>query len=146
MKLINLAFLLCATLAIACGGGTKSGTTTPANGSGAGAGPNGDQPPPPADERLMLMFEQLSTELVTAGTDCNKYAQYVSTWTTSNGARYSQLHTEAKALDLAKDRLDLVNKRLETSLASVVKGYSRCRNNADAAKAYKAFDALIERD
>jgi len=146
MKHINRTFLLLAcfllaSFAVACGGGSKAGTTTPGTSSG---GASGDQPPPPADERLMILFEQLSTELVTAGTDCNKYAQSVSTWTTANTTRYPQLHSEAKAANLSKDRLKLVNKRLEQSLATAVKGFNRCRNSEAAAKAFKAFDALLD--
>jgi hypothetical protein len=148
MKLMNLAFLFLATLAIACGGGNKAGSTTPA-GNGAQPGgppPSVDQPPPPADARLQNLFEQLATDLATAGTDCDKYAQSVATWTTANGQRYKQLHADAKALDLGRPELKAFNKRLAQNLATVVKGFARCRNNEAAAKAFQGFDALIERN
>jgi len=120
---------LCASFAIACGGATK--TTAPPVATDNGS--KGDQPPPPADERLMVLFERLSTELVTAGTDCNKYAQSVATWTTANRTRYPALHTEAKAADLPAERLALVNKSLEQSFTTSQVSHAlqhKCNNHA----------------
>lgn len=149
MKLISVAFAFVAVTAISCGGGAKPGTTTPPSNTpptDPHVGNNkADEPAPPAEERLLLMFERLSTELVTAGTDCDKYAQYVKTWTVANGRRYKQLHAQAKTMSFSAKRLSTLNHRLEHSLGAVVKGYSRCRSSDAATKAFKAFDALIER-
>lgn len=143
MKLINLAFLAGVAVAMGCGGSTKAKTTPPPPPTGGEvAQPN--QPPPPDDEQLVRLFEQLAAQVTAAGTDCNKYAQHLSSFVLDHGKRYKELNAQVRATPTAADRLSGLKTRLENSLATVVQGYARCKNSTAASNAFTEFDGLLD--
>lgn len=145
MRLVKFVILFGAAVAIGCGGSASSKQTTPSgNNSVPSTKPADDQPRPSADQRLVMLFEQLATEVATAGADCGKYAQSVQTWTKANNARYLQLSARVQNMTLRPEQVRANNARLEASLSKVVSGYKRCQTNAQAKAAFKAFDSLID--
>jgi len=144
MRLVKLVLSFAAVVAIGCGGSASTGKTTPSgNNTPTSTQPAADQPPLPPGEQLMVMFEQLATEVGGAGTDCNNYAQSVQRWTTANQARYKQLAGQVRAMTPSRDQARNMKGRLAAAMGRVVEGYKQCQANARAKAAFTGFDALV---
>lgn len=98
----------------------------------------------PAAERAVGLFERLAYEVSTAGQDCDRIADRLSSFTRNHQTDYPSLADQARSTPLDAEARAAHDQRLRSALASILTAVDGCAAHAGAQKAFTEFDLLVD--
>jgi len=149
--------LLIALAGVGCGGGKKTGPTTPNGngdtGSGSGSGSGSDDTGDTGDTgtgesagaRIVAMVGEISAKVT--GADCNEFASALANWTNRHRAEFEKLVAEVQAAAESgePDDAEQMDEKIVEGYLIVVEAAAECGDNDSAMAAYDAFNTTVEK-